>query len=178
MTASPDIQHRPSDPGEASLWPSPAHPGDLSRRLTQRRAELRLTPRQVASRAGLTMRYVEFLENYPAVPPGRVLRQLAAAVQTTPAALLGGSTDSPPVRWDLSVPHTLQPLSPIECRKLISAGGIGRIGFATAGGLAIMPVNFAWDGHSIVVRTGAGSVIAAHADGPVSFQVDRRSSLT
>lgn len=86
MTASPDTQHRPSDPGEAWLWPSPAHPGDLSHRLSQRRAELRLTRRQVAFRAGLTMRYVEFLESYPAVPPGRILRQLDAALQMALAA--------------------------------------------------------------------------------------------
>jgi nitroimidazol reductase NimA-like FMN-containing flavoprotein (pyridoxamine 5'-phosphate oxidase superfamily) len=140
---------------------------------TRRRAELRLTQRQVASRASLSMRYVEFLESYPAVPPGRILRQLAAALQTTPAALLGGGTGSPPVRWDMSAPGALERLPPYECRPLISAGGIGRIGFVTAGGLVIVPVNFAYDGHSIVLRTGTGSVIAAHADGPVSFEVDR-----
>ena len=173
MTASPDTRHRSAYPGEAWLWPSPAHPGDLSRRLSRRRTELHLTLGQVSARSGLSRRYVEFLEKYPAVPPGRVLRQLAAGLQTTPAALLGGTTDSPPAPGTAPVSGALQLLSPSECRRLISAGGIGRIGFVTAGGMVIVPVNFLVDGRSIIIRTDAGSVIAAHADGPVSFEVDR-----
>ena len=173
MTASPDTQHRPGYPGEAWLWPSPAQPGDLSRRLTQRRAELRLTLGQAASRSRLNPRYLEFLEKYPAVPPGRVLRQLAAGLQTTPAALLGGGAEAAPGRWNVSAPGALQRLSPHECRRLITPGGIGRIGLATAGGVVIVPVNFVFDGHTIVLRTDTGSVIAAHSDGPVSFEVDR-----
>jgi hypothetical protein len=121
----------------------------------------------------MSTRYVEFLENYPAVPPGRILRQLAAALQTTPAALLGGGTDTPPGRWNVPIPGALQRLSPHECRQLIAGGGIGRIGLGTAGGMVIVPVNFVYDGHTIVLRTDTGSVIAAHSDGPVSFEVDR-----
>jgi DNA-binding XRE family transcriptional regulator len=70
-------------------WPSPPDPGDLSRRVAQRRAELHLTQAQVAARAGLSLRYLEYLERYPARPAPAALRQLAAALRTTPAALLG-----------------------------------------------------------------------------------------
>ena len=77
-------------------WPSPPYPGDLSRRVAQRRAELKLTRQQVAARANVSLRYLEFLENYPGMPTGAVLRQLAAALQTSPAALLGAGMETPP----------------------------------------------------------------------------------
>ena len=83
-------------PDEAGRWPSPPDPGDLSKRIALRRAELGLSVAQVAVRAGLSLRYVEYLERYPARPAAAALRQLAAALRTTPAALLGGGADLPP----------------------------------------------------------------------------------
>ncbi len=75
MTASPETDHRPARPDTGS-WPTPPYPGDLSRRVAQRRAELKLTRQQVAARANVSLRYLEFLENYPGMPTGAVLRQL------------------------------------------------------------------------------------------------------
>ncbi|MFY9650489.1 pyridoxamine 5'-phosphate oxidase family protein, partial [Trebonia sp.] len=46
-------------------WPSPPDPGDLSRRLAARRAELRLSLSQVAERAAVNRRYLEYLESFP-----------------------------------------------------------------------------------------------------------------
>jgi nitroimidazol reductase NimA-like FMN-containing flavoprotein (pyridoxamine 5'-phosphate oxidase superfamily)/transcriptional regulator with XRE-family HTH domain len=77
-------------------WPSPPDPGDLSRRLARRRAELRLSTAQVAARAGCSLRYLEYLERDPARIDATVLRRLAAALQTSPAALLGGGAGLPP----------------------------------------------------------------------------------
>src|SRR5712675_2025296 len=77
-------------------WPSPPDPGDLSRRVAQRRADLHLSQAQVAACAGLRRRYLEYLERYPARPAPAALRQLAAALRTTPAALLGGGANVPP----------------------------------------------------------------------------------
>ena len=37
---------------EAARWPSPPDPGDLSKRIAQRRTELHLSQLQVATRAG------------------------------------------------------------------------------------------------------------------------------
>ena len=85
MTASQETQQRPDQPDEpdhGSSWPAPPYPGDLSRRVTQRRQELKLTRQQVAARANVSLRYLEFLENYPGMPTSAVLRQLAAALQT------------------------------------------------------------------------------------------------
>jgi transcriptional regulator with XRE-family HTH domain len=152
-------------------WPSPPDPGDLSRRLAARRAELRLSLTQVAGRAQVTPRYLEYLERFPAQPGPAVLRRLAAALHTTPAALLGAGGDVPPA-GNPGQPGLLEPLGPLECSRLLAPGGIGRIAFVTASGLMVLPVNYALIMGTIVLRTSAGSVIAAHGDEPVAFEAD------
>ena len=52
---------RPEPRHDDHRWPSPPDPGDLSRRVAQRRAELHLSQGQVAARAGLSLRYLEYL---------------------------------------------------------------------------------------------------------------------
>jgi ribosome-binding protein aMBF1 (putative translation factor) len=89
-----DKDHRSR--GNEWAWPSPPDPGDLSKRVARRRAELHLSKAQVAARAGMSLRYLEYVENYPARPDAAVLRRLAAAVRTTPAALLGARAQMPP----------------------------------------------------------------------------------
>ena len=79
-------------------WPVPRDPGDLSRRLAARRAELRLSLSQVARRARIEPRYLAYLENFPGQPGAATLRQLAAALCTTSAALLGAGQEAPPGR--------------------------------------------------------------------------------
>jgi len=152
-------------------WPVPPDPGDLSRRLAARRAELRLSLSQVARRARVNPRYLEYLESFPAQPHGDTLRRLAAALRTTPAALLGGGGEAPPGRGP-GPAGQLVPLSLAECRRLLASGGLGRIAVATASGIAVLPVNYALVAGAIVVRTGTGSLIAAHAEDPVTFEAD------
>ena len=152
-------------------WPSPPNPGDLSRRLVTRRTELRLSTAQVAERARVTQRYLEYLENFPAQPGAVTLRRLAAALHTTPAALLGAGSNRPP-GGTLRQPGSLQHLCMADCQRLLAPGGVGRIAFPTASGLVVVPVNYVLVPPSIVLRTEAGSVIAGHGDGPVSFEVD------
>jgi nitroimidazol reductase NimA-like FMN-containing flavoprotein (pyridoxamine 5'-phosphate oxidase superfamily) len=157
-------------------WPSPPDPGDLSKRVALRRAQLGLSTAQVASRAAVSVRYLEYLERYPARPTAAALRRLAAALRTTPTALLGGGTQAPPGRarpetavgWPVIIK-----LTPAECRRLIAAGGVGRIAFCTASGPAVLPVNFAVVAGTIVIRTGEGTLIDGHAETQVAFQADR-----
>ncbi len=115
---------------------------------------------------------MEFLEKYPGLPTGAVLRQLSVALQTTPSTLLGAALKMPSGREPLAGLHRLARIPRAECFRLIAAGGVGRIGFSTASGIVILPVNFAVSANTVVVRTDGGSVIAAHADGEVSFEVD------
>jgi nitroimidazol reductase NimA-like FMN-containing flavoprotein (pyridoxamine 5'-phosphate oxidase superfamily) len=157
----------------AGRWPSPPDPGDLSRRITQRRAELHLSQAQVAAHAGLSLRYLEYLERYPARPTPVALRRLAAALRTTPAALLGGGANVPPGHGprpaDLRI---VSKLMPAECRRLIASGGVGRIAFTTLSGPMVVPVNFAMLADTVVLRTAEGTVIDGHADEPVALEVD------
>jgi transcriptional regulator with XRE-family HTH domain len=157
-------------------WPVPRDPGDLSRRLAARRAELRLSLSQVARRARMETRYLAYLENFPSQPGAATLRQLAAALRTTSAALLGAGQEAPPGRdpskacWGSAGPR--ERLFPAECYRLLGSQGIGRIAVGTASGLAVLPVNYAVTERTIVIRTGSGSLIAAHGDGPVSLEAD------
>jgi transcriptional regulator with XRE-family HTH domain len=154
------------------IWPSPPDPGDLSKRIIRRRAELHLTKAQVAARAGMSLRYLEYLERYPARPGDAALRRLAAALRTTPAALLGAGAQAPPGYGRLAGPPAITKLMPAECRRLIAAGGVGRIAFSTASGPVVLPVNFAVAEGTVVIRTGEGTMIDGHADEQVAFEVD------
>jgi nitroimidazol reductase NimA-like FMN-containing flavoprotein (pyridoxamine 5'-phosphate oxidase superfamily) len=162
--------------GEA--WPSPADPGDLSRRLARRRGELRLSTAQVAARAGLSQRYVEYLERYPARAEATVLRRLAAALQTSPAALLGGGAVTPAggrsaqARDDQAAGWTMRPLQVAECWQLIAPGGIGRIAFSMPSGPVVLPVNYVVASGAIILRTGHGTLTEAHGYDTVAFEVD------
>jgi len=160
------------EPREAWPWPAPPDPGDLSRRIIRRRTELKLSVAQVAQRAQLGQRYLEYLERFPARPSATALRQLAAALRTTPAALLGARADVPSGHG-VAATRRAEPLTLAECRRLIAPGGIGRIALVTTSGLLIFPVNYAFVAETIIIRTGAGSAIAAHASDCVAFEVDR-----
>lgn len=158
---------------EAARWPSPPDPGDLSKRIAQRRTELHLSQLQVATRAGMSLRYLQYLERYPARPGPAELRHLAAALQTTPAALLGGGANVPPGHGPRPAGlRVVSKLEPGECRRLITPGGIGRIAFGTLDGPMVIPVNFAVLADTLVIRTAQGTVIDGHADGPVAVEID------
>ena len=162
----------PAPVDEASRWPSPPDPGDLSRRIAQRRAELHLSQAQAAARAGLSLRYLEYLERYPARPGPAALRQLAAALRTTPAALLGAGANVPPGQCRPAGLRVVSKLMPAECRRLIAPGGVGRIAFGTISGPVVVPVNFAVLADTVVIRTAEGTVIDGHAHEQVALEVD------
>jgi hypothetical protein len=153
-------------------WPSPPDPGDLSKRIARRRADLGLSRAQLAARAGMSARYVEYLERYPARPGGAALRRLAAALRTTPATLLGAGAQAPPGYGRQPGPPAITKLMPAECHRLIAPGGVGRIAFGTASGPVVLPVNFAMVAGTVAIRTGEGTLIDGHADERVAFEVD------
>jgi len=163
---------RPGPGHEDHGWPSPADPGDLSRRIAQRRTELHLSQAQLAARAGLSLRYLEYLERYPARPAPAALRQLAAALRTTPATLLGGGASVPPGQCRPAGLRFVSKLTSAECRRLIAPGGVGRIAFSTFSGPVVVPVNFTVLADTLVIRTAEGTVIDGHADEQVALEVD------
>ena len=111
---------------------------------------------------------MSYLENFPGHPSAVTLRQLAAALRTTSAALLGAGQEESPGR-DLEDPCSgsaarVEPMSRAECYRLLGPRGIGRVAFATASGLMVLPVNYATTEATIVIRTGSGTAIGAHGD--------------
>ena len=66
----------------------------------------------------------------------------------------------------------LRALSPEECIDLLEPGGVGRVGLMSAAGIVMLPVNYAVAASTIVFRTAPDTLLAACANGPVSFQAD------
>jgi uncharacterized protein len=61
-----------------------------------------------------------------------------------------------------------------RCIELLESTPIGRIGFTTAGGPMVLPVNFSWFEDSVVFRSLDGQKLSAAADGQVvCFEVDQ-----
>jgi len=69
--------------------------------------------------------------------------------------------------------RALRTLSPAECFDLLEPGGVGRVGFTSADGIMMLPVNFAVTGKTIIFRTAPDTLLALCADARVSFEVDR-----
>jgi len=63
-------------------------------------------------------------------------------------------------------------MSPTECFDLLEPGGIGRVGFAAAEGVMVLPVNFAVTGKAIIFRTAPDTLLALHSNAHLSFEVD------
>ena len=70
-------------------------------------------------------------------------------------------------------PRALRTLSPAECFELLEPGGIGRVGFTSADGIMMLPVNFALTAKTIVFRTAPDTLLALYSDAQVSFEADR-----
>jgi nitroimidazol reductase NimA-like FMN-containing flavoprotein (pyridoxamine 5'-phosphate oxidase superfamily) len=97
--------------------------------------------------------------------PGKGPAGTGGALSSTPDR----ESPAPEAAADKRVPRTL---NPAECFGLLELGGIGRVGFAAADGIMILPVNFAVTGKAVIFRTAPDTLLALYANGPVSFEVD------
>jgi transcriptional regulator with XRE-family HTH domain len=148
-------------------------PGDLGRRVAQRRRELGLTREELAALADVQPEYLAYLEERPAQVSADTLLGLAGALGTTPTALLGGELDRPPGHAKAAPRPRLETLDRAECLRLIAAGGVGRVVFTAAAGPVALPVNYTLADGAILFRTGPGSPAAAQVGERVGFEVDR-----
>ncbi len=65
------------------------------------------------------------------------------------------------------------PLSAQECRQLLAGRDLGRVAWATPGGIVVLPVSYVLQGERIVFRTAAGSLLSGLAEPqPVGFEID------
>jgi len=83
-----------------------------------------------------------------------------------------GSRAAPPAGSDTR-PRALRTLSPAECFDLLEPGGIGRVGFTSADGIMMLPVNFALTEKTIIFRTAPDTLLALYSAAQVSFEADR-----
>jgi nitroimidazol reductase NimA-like FMN-containing flavoprotein (pyridoxamine 5'-phosphate oxidase superfamily) len=66
-----------------------------------------------------------------------------------------------------------------QCWRLVERAAIGRLGFAAEGEQLILPVNYAVDGHCIVVRTGRTVMLESLGPGAtVAFEVDGADAVS
>ena len=69
---------------------------------------------------------------------------------------------------------TTHDLSHEDCARLLGAGMAGRVALGTPTGTHIVPVNYAVDGDSILVRTTAYSLLGTYGRGTqLCFEVDQ-----
>ena len=59
-----------------------------------------------------------------------------------------------------------------ECVRLLQRTGIGRLAWSGPAGPALVPINYAWTGTSVVFRTDPGAKLDDVLAGPVVFEID------
>ncbi|HET6951724.1 MAG TPA: pyridoxamine 5'-phosphate oxidase family protein [Acidimicrobiales bacterium] len=67
----------------------------------------------------------------------------------------------------------LEVLDRVECLRLLASARLGRVGVTSRALPQVLPVNFRFDGHRILIRTGRGTKLdAAILNAVVAFEVD------
>jgi nitroimidazol reductase NimA-like FMN-containing flavoprotein (pyridoxamine 5'-phosphate oxidase superfamily) len=118
--------------------------------------------------------YVEYLEDQAARVPLPSMARLALALKTSVDDLLGSAVELPPGQRRPAAHPTLETLNERECRRLLSAGGVGRFVFTTRRGPVAVPVNYRMLEGDVVFRAAQDTSLTAVSDvDPVSFEVDR-----
>lgn len=163
-----------SSSGDAAATRRPHFPGDLGRRVAQRRHELGLSLAEVAKRAGMAPGYLERIEDEPGVHLATdALTRLARALETSVIVLLGADVERPLGASRAAVRPRIEALEEDECSRLVSSGGVGRLVFDAETGPEALPVNFALLDGEVVFRTVEGGLFAhAAGKGRVAFEVD------
>src|SRR6266508_849569 len=148
-------------------------PGDLARRVRGHREALGLTVEQVAERARMDPDFVRLVERQPVALTGGALIRLADALDTTASDLLGAMPEQAPGHGRAALRPRLEPMDQLECWHLLERGGVGRIAFTSGDELVVLPVNCAVHDGRLVIRTAPSTALARHADGHVTFEIDR-----
>lgn len=156
------------------MEPAVRDPGDLGRRVADRRRALGKSRAELAAETGIVPSYVAHLEeSATAVVSQAALARLAAALDTTVASLRGGGQDRPPGGRHGGA--RLEVLPESESRELLAAGGVGRlVEWVAERGPVATPVNFAVLDGDVVFKVAEHSAMAGRlAVGPeVSFEID------
>jgi transcriptional regulator with XRE-family HTH domain len=153
--------------------PGPLGPGDLGRRIAQRRRELGLSYDELSRRSGMAVGYLEALERRPAHPTTPAILRLAASLDTTAGTLLGVDAERASSDGPVDQRARLEELSPGDAWQRLDAESVGRVVLDTddRGPIAI-PVNYRMLDAQIVLQTATDSTLARAAGNRVGFEVD------
>lgn len=148
-------------------------PKAVRRRTAERRTRLGLSEGALATRVGMSPRYLQqVLGAGPGFDQGGFVR-IATALGLTYRELLEGREDMPPGRTGPGPRPVLTHLSEEECWDRLGTHGVGRIALPVHPGPAVLPVNYAVESGTILYRTAPDGSAAAATGAAVSFQVDR-----
>ena len=147
-------------------------PSDLGIRIRYRRMSLGLSTAEVAERTGMSTDRIEHIETRPVILTGGELVRLSRALDTTITDLCASPQPRTGRRGPQAPLPVLEPMRRDECTQLIASHGIGRIAFNGADGIVVIPVNYCYLNHLIIVRTAADSAIAQYDLAPIAFELD------
>ncbi|MEU9044642.1 MULTISPECIES: pyridoxamine 5'-phosphate oxidase family protein [unclassified Kitasatospora] len=159
--------------GATPVTAQPGHPGDVGRRIAQRRSQLGLSREETARRAGMAVEYLEHLESSPATVEAGSLTRLAGALGTSARQLLGGDLDRPPGRAAAAAHPVLKELAASECWAKLAPGGVGRVALTAPEGPVVLPVNYRVLDGTLIFRTAVGGTPASTVGSRVAFEVDQ-----
>ncbi|NUR94637.1 MAG: helix-turn-helix domain-containing protein [Kribbellaceae bacterium] len=142
---------------------------NLGTRIRHRRQALGLSTAEVSERAGLAASRVEYVESGRFALTGAELVRLAHALDLSVQEL---TTERAKPHPHPPVAPSLEPMRKAECRQLIEAATVGRIAYAGADGIVVIPVNYCPLGELIVFRTAADSAVAQYDLEPIVFELD------
>ena len=66
----------------------------------------------------------------------------------------------------------LEVLAHDECVRLLAVMKVGRVAWLRAGRPTVVPVNYAWDGEAVAIRTGPGAKLLELTEGEIAFEID------
>ena len=72
----------------------------------------------------------------------------------------------------MTAPPALEELPEAECRELLGAHNFGRLAFVADGGTVVLPVNYGFDGRSVVIRTATGTKLEHAPMTAAAFEID------
>lgn len=77
-----------------------------------------------------------------------------------------------PAPSEMPATSGIEVLSEDECRALLAAGQIGRVGVVDEGQPMVFPVNYVFDGNSVIAHTDAGTMLRSASLALVAFEID------
>ncbi|MDI2124787.1 helix-turn-helix domain-containing protein [Yinghuangia seranimata] len=150
----------------------------VGRNAGARRRVCGLSASEAAARGGISVGWVEALEEGTAAWNLASLSRLAWSLDTTVGRLLAADYDpsDPPPRPDADrsthgIAPELTDMGEEECYARLALGNVGRLSPGNAPEPFVVPVNYLVDGRDIVLRTKPGS-LPSTVSGKVAFEVD------